>query len=170
MTKLTEREDSRSPVGSISNSSTTWLIAPERATPSPTKTYVAKPSRLKPPTEKMNYFSASPARAAPPPQRLERLGQQERLGQAAREAHEAREAQQQPAGEGVDDDSPFTRRIKALERNPALAFAGSTKLRNDDDNDAGVLGEAGTCPGRRDHRHHPRPKKKTAAELQVRFS
>lgn len=129
--------------------STTWLISPERSTPSPAKTYVPKPSRLKPPVEKMNYF-APPLAQAPP-----QSGEQE-----------------QPTEEIPGDDSPFTCRIKALERNPALAFAGSFKLLNDDhdvdnvDNAAGGrLGPAGTG-----HRDNPMPKKKTATELQVRVS
>ena len=135
---------------------TTWLIAPERArrgpsgppaepthsnqAPSPAKTYVPKPSRLKPPTRKMNYFAQAPT-AAP--------------------EHDL------PKEEGSDSDSPFTRRIKALERDPALAFAGSSKLRNDDEDGVNAAGGRAATG----HRDNPRQtKKKTAAELQVRVS
>lgn len=135
---------------------TTWLIAPERArrgpsgppaepthsnqAPSPAKTYVPKPSRLKPPTRKMNYFAQAPT-AAP--------------------EHDL------PKEEGSDSDSPFTRRIKALERDPALAFAGSSKLRNDDEDGFNAAGGRAATG----HRDNPRQtKKKTAAELQVRVS
>ena len=108
--------------------------------PLPAKTYVPKPSRLKPPTRKMNYFAQAPT-AAP--------------------EHDL------PKEEGSDSDSPFTRRIKALERDPALAFAGSSKLRNDDEDGVNAAGGRAATG----HRDNPRQtKKKTAAELQVRVS
>lgn len=101
--------------------------SPSPCSPPPPRTkrttpYVAKPSRIKPPTERMNYFAPRDDGGLD--------------GLSARPGgHEDKEQ---------DEDSPFTRRIKELENNPELAFAGSSKLRTDTSNDVPALGATRT--------------------------
>jgi len=116
----------------------------------PAKPCVAKPSRLKPPSEKMDFF-ASKKKEKP-------------TGASAMKAATTTAVAATTSERGADaseqEDSPFTKRIKELERNPEKAFAGGSKLRCDGDKDDGNGGNGGVVG------HQQRKKKKTAAEIQ----
>ena len=114
----------------------------------PAKPCVAKPSRLKPPSEKMDFF-ASKKKEKP-------------RGASAMKATATATTttSERGADASEQEDSPFTKRIKELERNPEMAFAGGSKLRCDGDKDDGNGGYGGVAG------HQQRKKKKTAAEIQ----
>ena len=145
----------------LSSSATTWLMSTEHVGPKResrlplAKPYLAKPSRLKPPSEsKANYFGQSHLHA--------HLKENQSGNQSESQNRRQQASSQNPVpDDGPDDDSPFTRRIKALEQNPELAFAGSSKLQNDNN---GALAGSKSGTG---HANNTRPKKKTATELQV---